>query len=94
MIYIVSYDLLEPGQNYDNLIEKIKESGSWAKLGGSAYLVDSTKSAVELRDEYKTFLNSNDKLYVGRIEAPAAWTGMPQDVTQWIKDKLDRHEHK
>lgn len=94
MIYIVSYDLLEPGQNYDNLIEKIKEAGSWAKLGGSAYLVDSAKSAVELRDEYKKLLDSNDKLYVGRVDAPAAWSGMPQDVTQWIKDKLDRHESK
>lgn len=88
MIYIVSYDLSEPGQNYDSLIEKIKESDAWAKLGGSAYLVESVKDAKELRDEYKVLLDSNDKLYVGKVDAPAAWTGMPQDVTKWILEKL------
>lgn len=92
MIYIITYDLSEPGQNFENLVEKIKESGSWAKLGGSAYLVDSAKSAVELRDECKKFIDSNDKLYVGQVEAPAAWSGMPQDVSNWIKDKLKKHE--
>lgn len=88
MIYIVSYDLSEPGQNYDALIEKIKESDAWARLGGSSYLVESTKDAKELRDEYKTLLDSNDKLYVGKVEAPAAWTGMPTDVSTWILEKL------
>lgn len=88
MIYIVSYDLVEPGQNYDSLLSKIKEADSWARLGGSSYLIESTKSPKELRDEYKVILDSNDKLYVGRVVAPAAWTGMPKDVSEWILDKL------
>ena len=55
MIYIVTYDLSQPGQNYD---------------------------------KYKTALDSNDQLYVGAVSRPAAWIGMPDDVTEWIKKKL------
>ena len=89
MIYIVSYDLSGPGQQYDALIKKIEESTAWARLGGSAYLVESEKTAVELRDKYCECLDSNDKIYVGKITAPAAWFGMPKDVTEWIKEKVD-----
>ena len=88
MIYIVSYDLSEPGQNYDTLLNKIKEVGSWARLGGSAYLIETQKSAKELRDDFQTILDSNDKLYVGSVSAPAAWAGMPQNVSSWILSKL------
>lgn len=89
MIYIISYDLSEPGQRYEELIGKIKESNAWAKLGESAYMVDSDKTPIELRDDYRTVLDSNDKLYVGRVYAPAAWYGMPNEVSEWILTKLE-----
>ena len=88
MIYIVSYDLSNSGQRYDELISKIKESPAWARLGGSAYLVESDKSATDLRNNYKSCLDENDKIYVGRVSAPAAWSGMPHDVSDWIISKL------
>lgn len=90
MIYIVSYDLSEPGQCYEQLVKKIQESAQWAKLGGSAYMIESDKTAVELRDKFIEVLDTNDKLYVGQVNAPAAWFGMPKEVTEWIKKKLDK----
>lgn len=51
--------------------------------------MESEKTAVELRDKYCECLDSNDKIYVGKITAPAAWFGMPKDVTEWIKEKVD-----
>ena len=53
MIYIVTYDLSQPGQNYDKLLNLIKEEINWARLGGSSYLVESNSTSVELRDKYK-----------------------------------------
>lgn len=88
MIYIVTYDLSQPGQNYDKLLNLIKAEMDWARLGGSSYLVESNSTAVALRDKYKAALDSNDQLYVGAVSSPAAWTGMPNDVTEWIKKKL------
>lgn len=53
------------------------------------YLVDSDETAVGLRDKLKAALDNNDQLYVGCVKAPAAWTGMPAEVSKWIKEHLE-----
>lgn len=83
-VLIVSYDLVNPGQNYERLIKLIKQSGSWARLGGSAYLILTASTPVEIRDKLMAALDSNDKLFVGTAPAPAAWAGVPDDVSNWI----------
>lgn len=88
MVFIVTFDLNNPGSNYDRLIELIKAESAWAKLGKSSYLVKSELKATQLRDNYNKVLGKNDKLYVGKVLAPAAWVSMPDDVSKWIKDNL------
>ena len=48
--FIISYDLHNPGQNYESLLKKIKSYSGWARLGGSAYVIISSNTAVEIRD--------------------------------------------
>lgn len=86
--YIVSYDLASAGTNYERVLEKIKANPGWARLGGSAYVVISDRSPAEIRDEIKSAMNAKDKLYVGIIGAPAAWVGMTDDVSEWLKKNL------
>ena len=86
--YIVSYDLSKPGQNYEKVLKEIKKFSGWARLGGSAYVVLSDNSTVEVRDAIAKALDSNDKLFVGTIKAPAAWTGLTDDVSDWLKNNL------
>lgn len=88
MIYVVSYDLNFPGQRYEDLTALLNKEGAWARIGGSVFLLESDKTPVELRDLFKVVLDSNDKLYVGLVMAPAAWTGMPEKVSEWIKERL------
>ncbi|MBN8666129.1 MAG: hypothetical protein J0M30_01415 [Chitinophagales bacterium] len=87
-VYIISYDLKNPGQNYEKILALIKSFGKWARLGGSAYLIVSTQTAVQVRDNLKTALDSNDKLFVGTLTLPAAWVGMPDEVSNWIRNNL------
>lgn len=89
-VYIVTYDLKggASSQSYQNLINLIKAEGIWACLGGSSYLIESERTPVELRDQFKAVLDSDDMLYVGIVNAPAAWYGYSEDVTKWIKSKL------
>lgn len=91
-VYIVTYDLKNElsSQKYEKLIELIKEEGVWARLGGSAYLIVSNCTPVELRDKFVRVLDSNDVLYVGEVSAPAAWSGYSKEVSDWIKSKLDK----
>ena len=86
--YIISYDLLTPGKNYEDLLKKIKSYPMWARLGGSAYIVITENTAVEIRDNLKPFLDSNDKLFVGTLIAPAAWTGLSDEVSKWIIENV------
>lgn len=88
MIYFVTYDLKEPGQRYNELIEKIKSFEGWAKLGESCYLIKSDEEAVAIRNNLKMVLDSNDKIYVGQTSTPAAWYNLPTEVSKWIKDNL------
>ena len=87
--YIVTYDLAEPGQRYNKLIELIKSEYAWAKIGYSAFIVKSNASHTELRDRYKQVLDSNDKLFVSAVSAPAAWYGLSDEVSKWLNNNLD-----
>ncbi len=50
--------------------------------------MESNCDPVQLRDRYKNALDYNDKLYVGQVSVPTAWTGYSKEVTDWIKEKL------
>jgi hypothetical protein len=86
--YIISYDLNNPGQNYENVLRVIKSYNAWARLGGSAYIVITTSTAVEIRDSILKEMDSNDQLFVGNIQPPAAWFGLGDEVSNWIKNNL------
>ena len=86
--YIVTYDLSAPGRNYEEVHKAIKGHSGWAMLGGSAYVVLTDKSVVEVRDAIAAKLDSNDKLFVGVINAPAAWIGLTDEVSDWLKNNL------
>lgn len=88
MIFIVSYDLNKQGQKYTELIDAIKQYHNWACLGGSAYIIETNKSHVEVRDDLGHHIDGNDKLFVGQLSAPAAWRGYSDEVSNWILTKL------
>src|SRR3546814_5478189 len=62
--YIICYDLTNPGRNYQNLYEKIKSYGTWARVTESNWVIVTTKTAVQIRDDLLTVLDSNDRLFV------------------------------
>ncbi|MBD8490871.1 SinR family protein [Echinicola sp. CAU 1574] len=87
--YIISYDLNSPGKNYESVLTALKSVGSWARLGGSAYIVISTMTAAQIRDKIMNVMDNNDQLFVGVVKAPAAWFGLGDEVSNWLKNNLD-----
>src|SRR3546814_15075930 len=71
--YIICYDLTNPGRNYQNLYEKIKSYGTWARVTESNWVIVTTKTAVQIRDDLLTVLDSNDRLFVVKSGREAAW---------------------
>ncbi|MBB3410658.1 hypothetical protein FHT87_004590 [Rhizobium sp. BK316] len=83
----ISYDLKNPGQNYDNVIAAIKQLGDWAKIQYSYWYVNSQYTAVQARDHVWSAMDANDSLYV--VDASnneASWQNIPPESSKFIMD--------
>ncbi|WP_417320227.1 CRISPR-associated protein Cas2 [Erythrobacter aureus] len=86
--YIVTYDLHKQGQNYDCLVKKLKQYSGWFHMQGSVWVISTNSTSTQIRDDLKSCLDSNDKLFVGKLSGEAAWWGYTQVDTDWLKKHL------
>lgn len=70
--YIVSYDLPE-GSNFDNLIDRIKQYGTWAHITLSTWAVVTEDSASTIRDTLNYYIPDGGRLIVVKSANVAAW---------------------
>lgn len=85
--YIISYDLLQPGRNYDALYEAIKKHSKWARINESVWAVVTNKTAVQIRDNLGQYLDSNDRIFVVKSGVEAAWRNS-RCKNEWLKENL------
>jgi hypothetical protein len=83
--YIISFDLKNPGINQQKLIAEIKTS-TWARISPTSYLIISLKNSTQIRDILLAHLKQEDKIYVGNMSNSAAWFGLEEDVSIWIRN--------
>jgi hypothetical protein len=91
-IYLVTYDLHVRGQNYTDLLAKIKESAMWARLSESSYAMGTEKTPQQLFDYLKPGLDSNDQLYIVTITKPYIGVGT-EEVNSWLENNLPSNHH-
>jgi len=71
MVYFVTYDLNNPGQNYENVIQAIKDAstGACCSYWKSSYLIKSHyQTAQEVFDIIKPHLDKNDRCLVVEVK--------------------------
>lgn len=87
--YIIGYDLNKTGQDYKDLIDKIKsEFTTWWHHLDSTWIVKSNLTAVEIRDRLKPFIDSNDELLVASLAGESAWAGFNDKGAKWLRDNI------
>lgn len=87
--YLISYDLRQPGRNYTNLIAEIKSlSGSWCHCLESVWLIKHSGSASIIIDRLLPHIDKNDALVVIEVTSDAAWYGLDEERTKWMKRSL------
>lgn len=89
-VLIVTYDLKQQGQNYTCIVKKLEAYPSHWHMQGSVWLLATTDSAKQVRDSLVTCLDSNDNLFVGRLQGEAAWHGFSDKAGAWLKDVLNK----
>jgi hypothetical protein len=88
--YLIGYDLNKPRENddYKDLIEAIKEYGTWWHHLDSTWIIKTNQSAVEIRDKLKKHIDTGDELLVVRLRQESAWTGFNKKGSDWLMDNL------
>lgn len=86
--YLVTYDLSAPSRNYDDLFKHLKSYGTWAHPVESVWLVVTDRTAAQVRDAAKAYLDRNDKLFVTKATVDGAWSGLPTSTSDWLQKHL------
>ena len=86
---LVGYDLNQPGQNYSELYEALKEASGWWRHLDSTWLLRTHETPVQLRDRLRLLIDAGDELLVIDVTGQAAaWGGFSERGSQWIKNHL------
>ena len=79
----VNYDLRKPGRNYDDLYKALNSYSNIHPME-SCWIIKSTNSTSYIRDYLKTKLDSNDKLFVSKLDDWASFN-FTQTEVNWLK---------
>jgi hypothetical protein len=88
---IITFELANQGHNFPQVVQKIKEYPSWARINTFCYLILTDSGVVQVRDHLASVMQPNDNLFVGVCPVPSAWRALPQDVAKWILENQAKH---
>ncbi|XJM65928.1 hypothetical protein ACOI4H_11860 [Escherichia coli] len=85
-IYCITYDLKAPGRNYDEVFDYLKQF-TYCKYLESFWLVDTTLTATQLRDGLQARVDSNDILFVARLQGE--WASRYYPCGDWLNSEKE-----
>lgn len=89
MVYMITYDLNSQGQQYDKVIQAIKDAstGVWCSYWKSSYLIKSNLTVQQVSDRITPHLDSNDRLLV--IEVKQNYQGwLTEQQWKYIRENI------
>ncbi|MDT8427242.1 MAG: hypothetical protein RQ757_00580 [Pseudomonadales bacterium] len=88
-VYQVSYDLRKQ-RNYESLYERLQSYGTYCHALESTWVIASNQTAAQIRDQLSLVMDADDGLLVTRLQGEAAWLGLGQRITDWLKQQLGK----
>lgn len=87
-VYLLSYDLRRPGQNYQALYDELR-SLDGVRVLESVWLLDVPQTAIQLRDAVESYLDRNDGVLVLEITPSADWaySNLIRATGLWLRRK-------
>lgn len=92
--FAIIYDLRQPGRNYDELYDAIKEmagEGNWQHPMESFWVVAvsdySYKSSESMYETLRQSIDDNDSLFISEIDNVEHQGWMPKSFWNWFKEK-------
>ena len=88
MLYLVTYDLHRPGQNYSSLFDAIKSIGEWWHYLESVWLVKTSWNAAQVGEVLRKHIDENDRLLIVDITGDATNGWLEQKAWDWINTHI------
>ncbi|MBA8822616.1 hypothetical protein BRY73_24590 [Ochrobactrum sp. P6BS-III] len=86
-VFIVSYDLRQPGRNYQPLYDRLSGWGA-IRLLESVWAVNANTNATDLRNDLLSRMDANDGILVA-ITQGAAWNNLIGQSGPTLKRWID-----
>lgn len=84
--YIISYDLRKV-RDYKSLYEAIDVFSKKAKVLESLWAINTTNTAVQLRDNLSQYMDNDDWLFIIKSWGESAWKKVLCS-NEWLKENL------
>jgi len=87
MVYLVTYDLRKPKQNYQGLYEELKRSLGWWHYLDSTWLIATSESAADIFHRLAIYLDTSDNILI--IQVTKNYYGwLPKESHAWLQQTL------
>ena len=87
-LYQITYDLRKQ-RNYEALFERIKAYGNWCHALESNWVISTSQSAAQVRDNLRLTMDGDDGLLVTRLSGEGAWYGLSETISTWLKTQIE-----
>lgn len=90
MVYLISYDLNAPGQDYQKLFSAIKQiSGGYTRCLKSTWLINTRLNADQIVKKLSNCIDKNDGLFVTKV-TPDCQCHLPKKSRDWIEEAMSK----
>jgi len=90
-LYLVTYDLFKPEQNYTKLTEAIETYEDGLHLLQSVWVIKTDESISEIFNKLNNPLDLiNDKLLIVELTGKAKWLDFTKEERTWLNNHFDR----
>lgn len=88
-LYQIDYDLRKQ-RDYAALYERIRKYGTYCHVLESTWVIATSQSAAQVRDNLQQVMDKDDGLLVTLLAGEAAWGGLTAEAGAWLKQQLER----
>ena len=82
---LISYDLVAPGRNYQPVYDYMEGFSDRMKPLQTVYLVQTSKSAKQVRDDLQNLVDANDKVLVIQASTTVWATYNLPNTAKWLE---------
>jgi hypothetical protein len=88
-VYLITYDLRQPGRDYRSLHAAIRSYGNHLHPLESTWFIASNLDAAAIRNDLARHVDINDGLLVLKCAQVAAWQGLSNSDSAVLKATLE-----